>query len=171
MQNVINTIRDIPDFPKEGILFKDITPVLQNPETFREVIDAFQKRYEETDITHIAAIESRGFIFGAPLAYNLNVGFVLLRKPGKLPYKTYKEEYELEYGTDAIEIHQDAFGKNDRVVLVDDLLATGGTALAAAKLIKKTGATIHEISFLIELSFLNAKEKLGSYPCHSFISF
>jgi len=171
MKNVQALIRDIPDFPKKGIMFKDITPVLQDAEAFNQVITMFKQRYDERGIDKIAAIESRGFIFGAPLAYALNIGFVVIRKPGKLPYHTFKEEYALEYGSDAIEIHRDAFNKGERVVLIDDLLATGGTAAAAARLLQKAGATLVEIAFLIELSFLKGKDKLADFDTFSFIRF
>ncbi|MBN2383064.1 adenine phosphoribosyltransferase [bacterium] len=171
MHEIKALIRDIPDFPKNGIIFKDITPVLQDPKAFKKVIDLFRERYVNQNIQKIAAIESRGFIFGAPLAYALNIGFVVLRKPGKLPYRTFREEYELEYGTDAIEIHQDAFEHGERVVLIDDLLATGGTALAAANLLQKAGAELVELAFLIELSFLNGRAKLTDHNVFSFVSF
>lgn len=171
MEEVKNVIRDIVDFPIKGIVFKDITPILQDPKTFTKVIDFFAARYKNQRIDKIAGIESRGFIFGAPLAYALNKGFVILRKPGKLPYKTYSEEYALEYGTDSIEIHQDAFKPGERVVLIDDLLATGGTAKAAANLIKKAGGELAEVAFLIELTFLNGKDKLQEFPYFSCIQF
>lgn len=153
-------IRDIPDFPKPGIIFKDITTLLDNSEAFRFSIDEIIRKFKGRTVSKVAGIESRGFMFGAAIADRLNVGFVPIRKPGKLPYKTYKEEYELEYGTDALEVHIDAFSYTDHVLLVDDLLATGGTASAASKLIKKCGANLTGIAFLIELAFLNGRSKM-----------
>lgn len=169
MDTIAAKIRNVPDFPQKGIIFKDITPVLQDAESFQIIIDAFAKRYAGKKIDKIAAIESRGFIFGAPLAYALKAGLVIIRKPGKLPYKTYKKEYSLEYGTDAIEIHQDSFQPGERVILIDDLLATGGTALAAAQLLNEAGATIEELAFLIELTFLKGVNKLSNFNTFSFI--
>jgi adenine phosphoribosyltransferase len=171
MKAIRDLIRDIPDFPKKGIIFKDITPVLNEPVAFHQVIQAISDRYAGQKVDKIAAIESRGFIFGAPVAFALQKGLAIIRKPGKLPYATFREEYSLEYGTDIIEIHQDAFQPGDRVVLVDDLLATGGTALAAARLIEKAGGKVAEICFLIELGFLHGREKIGNYPIHSFVKF
>ncbi len=154
-------LRDVPDFPKEGILFKDITPLLENPELFAEVIDALADRYKGK-IDKIAGIESRGFIFGAPLAKELGVGFVLIRKPGKLPAEKIGVDYDLEYGSDRIEMHTSSIKKDERVLLIDDLLATGGTAAAAELLIEKCGGNLIEIAFLIELGFLKGSEKLKS---------
>ena len=162
-------VRDINDFPKKGIIFKDITPVLQSGKLFSEVIDIFYSQYKKNPPDHIVAIESRGFIFGAALAYRLGCGLVPVRKKGKLPYKTIEESYELEYGTATIEIHEDALKKGDRVVLIDDLLATGGTAVAAIKLIEKLGAEIIGISFLMELEFLKGRTSIGKYPVNSLI--
>lgn len=153
-------IRDIPDFPKPGIIFKDITTLLKDPEAFKQVIDYFTDKLKHKNVDYIAAIESRGFIFAAPLAYNLNAGLVIIRKPGKLPAATEKVTYELEYGTDSIEIHKDAIEEGKRVVLIDDLLATGGTASAACELIEKTGGNLVSIGFVIELTFLNGRNKL-----------
>lgn len=164
-------IRDVPDFPKPGILFKDITPVLQNGEAFAAVTEHFRARYADAGITKIAAPESRGFIFGAPLANALGAGLVLVRKPGKLPWKRVSETYELEYGTDTLEVHEDAFVEGDKVLLVDDLLATGGTAEAAIKLVQKCGGTVHEACFLIELAFLKGSEKLAPTPVYSVITY
>lgn len=164
-------IRDIPDFPKKGILFKDITTLLNDPELFRITMSLFEKASKGLVLNYIAGIESRGFIFGSALAYHLGCGFVPLRKPGKLPAKTYSESYALEYGSDAIEVHQDAFKKNSNVLIIDDLLATGGTALAAAKLVEKCGANVSAIHFLIELVFLKGANKLKDYNVISFIKF
>ena len=160
VQLVKEKIRDIPDFPKKGIVFKDITTVVKDPEAFNYVIDYFAKKLEGKKVDYIAAIESRGFIFGAPLAYKLNVGLIIIRKPGKLPAETEKMTYDLEYGTDTIEIHRDAIEKGASVVLIDDLLATGGTASAACKLIEKVGGKLEAAGFVIDLTFLNGKSKM-----------
>jgi len=156
-------VRDVPDFPKPGIMFKDITPVLADPKLFKAVIDLFVKRHRGKRIAKIAAIDARGFLFGGAMAEKLGAGLVPIRKKGKLPYKTYEETYDLEYGTATISIHEDAFKKGERVVLIDDLLATGGTAAAAAKLIKRAGGKIVEIDFLVELGFLKGRKKLSGY--------
>ena len=153
-------IRDIPDFPKPGILFRDITTLLQNPEGLSFVINELSRQCDGLNIDYVAGIESRGFIFGTPLAHQLGVGFVPIRKPGKLPAKVYTKSYELEYGTDSLEVHQDAFPPGSRVLLVDDLLATGGTAAAAAELVSQTQATLVGISFVIELTALGGRQKL-----------
>ena len=158
-----NAIRDVPDFPKPGILFKDITPVLSDPAVFREVIATFTARVKEKGATKIAVIESRGFLFGAPVAHALGIGLIPVRKKGKLPYKTIEESYALEYGTATLEVHADALTAGDRVVIIDDLLATGGTALSAAHLIEKLGGTVVDLEFLVELAFLNGREKLAGY--------
>lgn len=163
-------IRDIPDFPKKGILFKDITPLLKDPGLFSLALDLMIKDLP-SGIDHVAAIEARGFIFGGALAQKLNCGFIPIRKPGKLPYKTYRQEYSLEYGTDALEIHQDALSDGQRVFLFDDLLATGGTALAGAKLLESCGGRIVQIGFLIELEFLKGIEKLADYHVRSLIKY
>jgi adenine phosphoribosyltransferase len=156
-------IRDVPDFPQPGIIFKDITPVLKDPKLFRAAVDLFAKRHRDKGIRKIAVIDARGFLFGAALAYKLKAGVVPIRKKGKLPYQTYEESYELEYGSATLAIHVDAFSPGEPVVLVDDLLATGGTALASAKLIERAGGKVEEIDFLVELGFLNGREKLGGY--------
>ncbi len=153
-------IRDVVDFPREGIVFKDITTVLQHPEAFKHCIDLLAKHFEKQKIDYIAGIESRGFIFGSALAYKMNKGFIPIRKPGKLPSKTERVSYELEYGTDSLEIHTDAVEPGKKVLIVDDLLATGGTAEAALKLVKKIGGVVVGIAFVIELEFLNGREKL-----------
>lgn len=159
-KKVAKAIRDIPDFPKKGIIFKDITTLLNNGELFSEVIDYFANKYK--DIDFVCGIESRGFILGAPVSYALKKGFVPIRKKGKLPYTTVSEKYALEYGFDEIEIHIDSFRniKNPKILLIDDLIATGGTAEAAVKLIQKVGGEVVAAGFLIELSFLEGVDKL-----------
>lgn len=153
-------IRDIPDYPKPGIIFKDITPLLASPEMFAETTDAMAAPFTNAGITHVVAIESRGFILGAPVALRLGAGFIPVRKPGKLPHTTRREEYQLEYGTDALEIHADAFGGAARVLIVDDVLATGGTAAATRRLVESLGAPVVGFSFLITLSFLPGMQTL-----------
>lgn len=160
--DVKNKIRDVVDFPKPGIIFRDITTALKEPETLKVMIDYLCEQFKDVKIDYIAGIESRGFIFGMPMAYKLGAGFVPIRKPNKLPAETYSQEYELEYGTDKIEVHKDAFHQGSNVLIVDDLLATGGTAEAACKLVKKTGANLVGMAFLIELEALNGREKLYS---------
>lgn len=159
---LLSSIRDIPDFPKPGIVFKDITTLLNNKEAYKVLMDHLQERYEEFDLDYVAGIDSRGFIFGAALADRLGIGFVPVRKKGKLPSTTICEKYELEYGFDEVEIHLDAFNNQEgaRVLLIDDLIATGGTAQAAAKLVKDTKADLVEICFLLNLTFLDGSEKL-----------
>ncbi|MBU1108292.1 MAG: adenine phosphoribosyltransferase [Candidatus Riflebacteria bacterium] len=152
-------IRDVPDFPKPGIIFKDITPLLGDPQAFAAMIDAFADKYTNSGITRVCGIESRGFIIGAALALRLNVGFVPIRKAGKLPYKKIRREYSLEYGTDAIEIHADSVAQGEKVLLIDDLIATGGTAEAAVALLQDVGAEIAGIAFVVELEFLKGREK------------
>ena len=152
-------IRDVPDFPKPGIIFKDITPLLGDPQAFAAMIEAFADRYKNSGITRVCGIESRGFIIGAALALHMNVGFVPIRKAGKLPYKKIRREYSLEYGTDAIEIHADSVKRGEKVLLVDDLVATGGTAEAAVALLQDVGAEIVGIAFAVELEFLKGREK------------
>ncbi len=160
VDNVKAKIRDVQDFPKKGILFRDITTAIKDSETLKVIIDYLCEQFRDVKIDYIAGIESRGFIFGMPMAYKMNAGFVPVRKPNKLPAETISQEYQLEYGTDKIEIHKDAFGPGDNVLIVDDLLATGGTAEAACKLVKKTGANLVGIGFLIELEDLKGREKL-----------
>lgn len=171
MDGIKDKIRDVPDFPKKGILFKDITPVLQDPTAFRGVIDRLADRYETSRPDAIVAIESRGFILGSALAYRLGIGLSLVRKPNKLPWKRRRVEYALEYGTDALEIHEDGVGKGQRVVIVDDLLATGGTAGATVKLVQDLGAIVQECAFVIELGFLDGKKKLSPVPVFSLIQY
>lgn len=153
-------IRDIPDWPKEGVVFKDITPLLGSPEGFRAAIDTLAADYAESGITKVMGAEARGFIFGGALAYKLGAGFVPARKPGKLPWNTTQVTYDLEYGTDSLEVHQDSFGEGDVVLIVDDVLATGGTAAAKAELVRATGATVAGFAFLIELDFLDGRDRL-----------
>lgn len=155
-----DSIRTIPNFPKTGIMFRDITTLLNDNEAFQSTIDLLYDRYIKMDIDCIAGIESRGFIFGAALAYKLNLPFVTIRKKGKLPGKVISEEYDLEYGTDIIEIHEDAITKDSNVLVIDDLIATGGTAIAACKLIKKAGGNIKECCFVVDLPELNGTKKL-----------
>jgi adenine phosphoribosyltransferase len=164
-------IRDIPDFPKPGILFRDVAPLLGNGPGFRACIRQLCERLAPLRPQVIAGIESRGFIFGAAVAAELGIGFVPIRKPGKLPWQTRKESYALEYGTDAIEVHADAIAPGTRVVLVDDLLATGGTAGAAIKLLQGLGADVVAAAFVIELAFLQGRRRLGSVPCQVLIAY
>ncbi len=164
-------IRDIPDFPKKGIIFKDITTLLSDPQAFKQSIDIFVEKFKGEKIDQVIGIESRGFIFGSVLAYQLGAGFVPVRKKGKLPYKTKSVSYELEYGTDTLEIHEDALSPQSRVLIADDLLATGGTIEAVVRLIRDFGADIAGIAFLIELTFLNGKEKLKDLPVYSIIEY
>ncbi len=169
--DIKSRIRNVPDFPKPGILFRDITPLLLDPETFSLVNDLFFERYADFAFEKIASIESRGFIFGSVLADRTGRGFIPLRKPGKLPWKTARENYTLEYGEASLEMHVDAVGKDERILIVDDLLATGGTAAAAARLVEGQGGVVAEISFLVELSELGGKANLERWPIHSFIEF
>lgn len=162
-------IRNIPDFPKPGIQFKDITPVLADARLFSASIDLLIDGFKPGSVDAVVGIDARGFIFAAAAAVRLEAGFVPVRKKGKLPYRTHEQEYELEYGTAAIAMHVDALKPGSRVLLIDDLLATGGTAAAAAALVQKLGAEILEISFLIELSFLRGREKLTQYPVRSLV--
>lgn len=164
-------VREIPDFPKKGILFRDITPVLLEADVFKRVCDILYERYKGRKIDKVAAIESRGFIFAAVVAYRLGKGFIPLRKPGKLPHQTIEERYSLEYGEAALEMHTDAVSPGDRVVVIDDLLATGGTAAAAVNLIERQGGVIDEIAFVIELSDLGGIDKLQGKPVFSLLSF
>lgn len=161
IQEIKNSIRNIPDFPKKGIQFKDITTALKNPQILKEILDICADHYKGQKIDYVVGIESRGFIFGTALAYLLNCGFIPVRKPGKLPAEVIAQEYALEYGTDRIEMHADSLGKGDRVLIVDDLLATGGTAEAAASLVKKSGAEIEGFAFVIELKDLHGRDKLS----------
>ena len=171
IDQIRSAIRDIPDFPKPGILFKDITTVLNDAKLFKAAVDLMVGEAGNINPDIIVGIESRGFIFGAAMAYRMNKGFVPIRKPGKLPGKTVSEEYELEYGMDSVEIHEDAISAGMKVLLVDDLLATGGTASAAAKLIEKLGGDIINILFLVELKFLKGRELINKYNVNALITF
>lgn len=166
-----SAIRDIPDFPKPGILFKDITPVLSDPKLFKIAVDTLATRLRKLKVTKIAAVESRGFLFGAAVALRLGIGLVPIRKKGKLPYKTIQVSYDLEYGSATLEIHRDAVSRKDRVAVLDDVLATGGTARAAAELIERLGARVVELDFVIELTFLNGRDRLKGYRVFAPVSF
>jgi adenine phosphoribosyltransferase len=168
---ILSCIRDIPDFPKPGIVFKDITPLLANGPVFQEVIAAFAEQYRSMELSHVVSMESRGFIFGAALASTLGIGFVPIRKPGKLPWRTYAKTYELEYGTDTLEIHADAVSSGDRVVVLDDVLATGGTAAATCTLVRELGATVVSCAFLMELTFLPGRQRLAPTEIFSLLSY
>lgn len=164
-------IRDVADFPQPGILFRDITPLLQNTAALRWVIGRLTDEFRHADLDAVVAIESRGFLFAAPLAYNLGISLVPVRKPGKLPAARMSVEYSLEYGTGQLDIHKDALRRGDRVVIVDDLLATGGTARAAAKLVELLGAEVRSFAFLVELGFLNGREQLEGYRVLSLVTY
>ena len=164
-------IRDIPDFPKEGIIFKDITPLIGDKEGLTTSLDLLSQPFSASNITAVCGMESRGFIFGVPVAERLGVGFVPVRKPGKLPSETLSQEYALEYGTDALEIHKDALSADDRVLIIDDLLATGGTAEATVALVRATGAKVVGVAFVIELAFLDGRQKLKDLVIHSLITY
>jgi adenine phosphoribosyltransferase len=165
------SIRDVPDFPKAGIIFKDITTLIKDPIKFKTAVNVFWQRYKYKKIDLVVAVEARGFIFGGVLAYLLGAGFVPVRKKGKLPADTKEVSYQLEYGRDTLEIHRDAIHSGEKVLLLDDLLATGGTATAVAELITESGADLVEIAFLIELTFLNGRKKLKNYPVFSVIKY
>jgi len=162
-EKIKNTVRNVPDFPKAGINFKDIAPVVENPSLSKEIVQEFANQLREKNIDAIVGVESRGFIYGMPLALELNVPFVLVRKVGKLPFDTIQHSYELEYGSATVEMHVDSIKPNWNVFVHDDLLATGGTAIAAAELVKKQGGNIAGFGFIIELSFLKGKEKLSDF--------
>lgn len=164
-------IREVPDFPKPGIGYKDITTLLKDPALLREALNAFQERWKDERVDIVVGVESRGFIFGAALADRLGVGFAPVRKPGKLPAATYREEYQLEYGTDALEIHRDALVPGSRVLIVDDLLATGGTAAATARLVASVGAEVVGLAFLVNLTFLPGASRLTEYPVQSLVDY
>lgn len=171
MKNLSEKIRNVPDFPKKGIGFKDITTLLKDGGAFKSAVDEMGNRFETNNVDVIVGIESRGFIFGSVLAYKWGIGFVPVRKPGKLPAKVLKEEYKLEYGTDAVEIHEDAISTGQRVLIIDDLLATGGTAAATARLVERLGGVIVGICFLVELDFLFGKDKLNKYDVQSIVHY
>ncbi len=164
-------IRDVADFPKPGIVFRDITPVLSDPELFADVTAALARPFSDAAITHVAAVEARGFILGAPVAQSLGVAFVPVRKPGKLPGATVGESYALEYGSDTLEVHADAFGPDARVLVVDDVLATGGTAAAACRLVERAGGAVAGLSFLMELGFLGGRAVLGAHRAEALLLF
>lgn len=171
MDELKGIIRDIPDFPKQGIIFKDITTLLADAKSFHRMIDLLAHRYVGEKIDQIVGIEARGFILGSALAYKLGTGITLVRKPGKLPYRTRSISYELEYGTDTLEIHEDAFKPGDRVIVADDLLATGGTMAAVVDLVRQAGAELHECAFMAELEFLKGREKLPEGKVYSLLKF
>jgi len=164
-------IRNVPDFPKKGIVFRDITTLLKDKAAYRQVIDAFYDHYKDRSVGVVVGIEARGFLLASSLAYKLGVGVVPVRKPGKLPAETLRVEYDLEYGTDALEIHRDAIVPGQRVLIVDDLLATGGTISATCEMVKKLGGQIVSVAFLIELDFLRGREKLADYELLSLIHY
>ena len=164
-------IRDVPDFPKPGILFKDITPMLADPRAFNLCLDLFAERYDARPLDAIVGIESRGFIFGAALAARMRKAFIPARKPGKLPYETHRVSYDLEYGSDAIEIHRDAIAPSERVLIVDDLIATGGTAWAACELVRRLGGEVIGATFAVELTFLSGAERLAPVPIYSLLQY
>ncbi|MEC8997246.1 MAG: adenine phosphoribosyltransferase [Candidatus Thermoplasmatota archaeon] len=171
VEKIASRIRNVPDFPKKGIMFKDITPVLSDIHTLRASVKEMVAPFVNSGIDIVVGIESRGFIFGAPIADMLNCSFVPVRKPGKLPWKTESVSYELEYGTDALEIHKDAIAEGQNVLIVDDLLATGGTAEATCKLVSKLGGNIKGLSVLIELEDLNGRKRLNQYNVHSLVQY
>lgn len=171
MDEIRARIRDVPDFPKKGIVFKDITPVLSDARLFRRVVDAFAARWKGEAVGKVVGIESRGFLFAAPLAYALGAGLCIVRKPGKLPWETVREAYQLEYGQDSLELHVDALGPGDRALVVDDVLATGGTADAVGRLVARQGAQLLGYSFLLELSALNGARKLGAGAVHALVRY
>jgi adenine phosphoribosyltransferase len=171
IERLKGSIRDVPDFPKEGVLFKDITPILSNGQLFRLAVTIFAERYQRKSVEKVVAVDARGFIFGGALAHYLGIGLTMVRKKGKLPYKSHQHEYELEYGQGILELHIDAIEPNQRVVIIDDLLATGGTAEAAAKLVEKCGGEIVELAFLVELGFLHGRKRLEKYPVFSAITY
>ena len=171
MDRLKSKIRDIPDFPKPGIIFKDITPLVKDPATLRLAVHQLLHPFLETDITVVAGMEARGFIFGSLVAWELGLGFVPLRKPGKLPYEVESVSYDLEYGSASLEAHNDAFQPHDKVLLIDDLLATGGTAKASCELVEKLGASVAACAFVVELDFLKGRDQLTQYPVHSLLHY
>jgi adenine phosphoribosyltransferase len=164
-------VRDIPDFPEPGVVFKDITPVLGDPEAFSNLIGALAEPFKDKGVTKVAGIEARGFTLATPVADRIGAGFIPLRKPGKLPYETVREEYELEYGIDALEMHTDALFEGEKVLLVDDVIATGGTAAAAVRLLRHLGADVVGFAVFIELIFLGGAEKIDSVPIHALLKY
>jgi len=170
-EDLKKAIRDVPDFPKKGIIFKDITTLLKDKTAFKKAVDLLAQPYQNKKIDLVACVEARGFTLGAALAYKLGAGVIIARKPGKLPAKVLREEYKLEYGTDAVEMHQDAIKRGEKVLVVDDVLATGGTALATVNLVEKLGGEVVGVSFLIDLAFLKGREKLKGYDVRSLITY
>ena len=171
MDRIRAHIRDIHDFPIEGIVFKDITPVMKDPEALKVAIDGLCRPFQDENLTAVAGMEARGFIFGSLVAYQLGVGFIPLRKPGKLPYDVKSKSYELEYGRATLEVHADAVEPGQRILVIDDLLATGGTALASCELLEELGANIVSCAFMIELEALGGRQKLGGRPVHSLLTY
>jgi adenine phosphoribosyltransferase len=164
-------VRDVLDYPKPGIVFKDITPLLLAADAFRATVDALGEPWAAERVDKVIGIEARGFVFAAPVAYGMNAGFVPVRKPGKLPWEIEREQYELEYGTDLLEIHRDAVTPGERVLVVDDVIATGGTAAATARLVERLGGVVIGFAFVLELAFLNGRAQLGEYPIHTLVSY
>ena len=171
MEDLKNIIRDVPDFPKKGIIFKDITTLLSDAKSFHRMIDLIAHRYIGKNIQQVVGVEARGFILGSALAYKLGTGVTLVRKPGKLPFKTRRKTYDLEYGSDTLEIHEDAFKKGDRIIVADDLLATGGTVAAVVSLVQELGAEVVECAFLAELEFLHGRKRLPEGKTFSLLKF
>lgn len=171
IEEIRRAIRDIPNFPKPGVVFKDITPLLANGHLFRRAIDLLADHYRSRRIDMVLGIESRGFIIGAALAYKLGAGFCIVRKPGKLPYETHSATYELEYGTDTLEVHRDGIPRGAQVLITDDLIATGGTAKAAVELVSRLGGEVVECAFVIELSFLRGRERLKPHEVFSLVQY
>jgi adenine phosphoribosyltransferase len=171
VEHLKSLIRDVPDFPMPGILFRDVTPLLRDPHGLRSVVDAFRERFQDQRVDAVAGVESRGFVFGAPLATALGVGFIPIRKVGKLPAETIRREYALEYGTNTLEMHADALKPGERILLIDDLLATGGTARAAVELIEAVGGEVVSAAFVIELTFLNGRDALPGTDVQALIAY
>jgi adenine phosphoribosyltransferase len=163
-------VRDVPDYPKPGIMFKDITPLLGDPDAFRASVDALAEPYAATPVDKVIGIEARGFVFAAPVSYGLHAGFVPVRKPGKLPFEIESEAYELEYGTDLLEIHRDAIAPGEQVLVVDDVIATGGTAAATARLVERLGGTVVGFAFVLELGFLHGRDKIPGFDVHTLVT-
>jgi adenine phosphoribosyltransferase len=164
-------VRDVIDYPKPGIVFKDITPLLGSADAFRATVDALAAPYATTRVDKVIGIEARGFVFAAPVTYELQAGFVPVRKPGKLPWEIEREEYVLEYGTDLLEIHRDAIAPGERVLIVDDVVATGGTAAATARLVERLGGSVVGFAFVLELGFLHGREQLSGYDIHTLVTY
>ncbi len=171
LEQLTAAIRDVPDFPKEGIVFKDITPILADPVLFRAAVDLMTERHRGRGVDKVAAVEARGFIFGTGVARELNAGFIPIRKAGKLPYETLEASYDLEYGSATLALHRDAIKEGERVLLIDDLLATGGTAQACVGMIEQLNGIVHAVDFLVELDFLKGREKLAGYDVRSYIHY